>query len=620
MLIILFFVISIFLIISIHESNKESECKVSDWDIVGNDNDGWSICEPNVCGQPGKRQRTRRILKDGKNCPHLTETEDCMNAPCQVECEVSDWVIGDECIGECGSTGYRTRTREITNSHLVENDSLLNCPHLNDRIYGCSTAPCENQCELYEWENVGECIGNCGEIGRQTQIKRIKTHGSNCPDEQSSLRYRQALCEMEECLPPICEYDVTWTDITTCPPCGFGNIKKVRKFLKNSHINTDCQPYIEQEQQCQNILCEGEEEVFFMYVLQNNIKNFLHYYHNSTNHKFKFKSIDKSFTSPSLLIKNESANYLKIQPDYGMNEIIYKLTYSNETLTGIMEVNNNQIHENEIWYYTHINSHDGNNGYKLYLIINNIHKYLKVEFDPSKTGIEFPAINKSGNNFTTNIDDATIFYFSKDEPIDCIGYWSECKNGQQIYTLTQQGYFGGDTNCNSHNEIKQCEEETIYLKEGQYKLFVPFYANETDRQNDIILKLGSDGWDGQRSMSEFHWATKVYDIFVNEQFEFQFNGINYGREPIIFRWNNEKQYYESYFQNGSKNCYTLSKNLQNLIHNNRFENVYGRWWLSQGFDTPRYCSDRKRTWVHIIPINQYDNYVNNQPNKNSINF
>jgi hypothetical protein len=280
----------------------------------------------------------------------------------------------------------------------------------------------------------------------------------------------------------------------------------------------------------------------------------------------------------------------------------------------LITVSNQDVMDETIWYYTYVNINDGNNGYKLNVSIKGIKNYLKIDDNPEQSGYSNNIIGNRGNNFTTDIESATVFYFIDPIPINCVGQWSICENNVQTYSLSQEGYFGGSTNCNKDGDTRYCETDTIYLKKGEYKLFVPHFKNDTDMQNDVIDRLGSANWDGQLGMQNWHWATHVHDIIVIDSFKFRMR-LYSQTNSMQMTWNERENAYVSNsiesWGIGSKLCYKLHK----INADNKYGTVKGRWWLDC-----RTGQGLQRTWLNIIPLSEYDQYVNGQPNKDSIDF
>tara|TARA_Y100000389_G_scaffold203434_1_gene251849 strand:+ start:930 stop:2369 length:1440 start_codon:yes stop_codon:yes gene_type:complete len=479
----------------------------------------------------------------------------------------------------------------------------VNCPQLEE-VSECDMEPCPYQCVLHDWENVGECEGECGRTdGEQKKIRRIKKQGTsitNCPSETSTQRMKKSFCKTKDCPKPKCQYETQWGAIQECPSCGFGNYKTLRRNLIPNENAKECDPWIEKQEQCPNLKCEDEEYASYMYILDStNTPNYLKYYPHYTGHAFQFGKIE--VVEPSLIVRNKNdGKSIKVQPSPGLDVTTYKLEFQDykKLLTGTLS---DEIKTTNKWYYKNVGNHDGNNGYKLSIKYNDKMYYLKKEENPRSTGSYNDIISSRGNNFTMDVNKATNFYFTKPQKVDCAGKWSECVNGSQTYVLTQKAYKGGLENCNRTGDTRKCEKETAYLKPGMYKFIFPHYENFADATNDKISKLGSTRWDNT-SMYTWHWATKVNEITVNDSFKF--NMQLYGKfKPFVMTWNtNEKTY-----RNGS---YILEKVLEGK--GGIYGEVSKRWWFRYG--------GSKNAIVMIIPVEEYDEYVSKQPNKDKIAF
>ena len=109
------------------------DCEVSGWGR-------WGSCSK-TCGG-GERERTRTVTTkpehDGKQCPTLSETQDCNTHKCPIDCKVSGWSSWSSCSKTCGG-GERERTRTVTTK--PEHDGKQ-CPALSQtRVCNTHTCP-----------------------------------------------------------------------------------------------------------------------------------------------------------------------------------------------------------------------------------------------------------------------------------------------------------------------------------------------------------------------------------------------------------------------------------------------------------------------------------------------
>jgi len=166
-------------------------CTVGDWHM-------WGDCDA-TCGplaHNGVKRRTRSVATaatfQGTICPHLTDSAECGELRCPVDCQVGDWGEFTTCDKSC-NTGDRYRQRHPVG--FVTAFGGQGCPDLTDHE-ACGTIPCPTDCEIGEWTAYGECSLTCGG-GVRVQTRVVvppAAGGAVCP-----LSERNDACEHNPC-------------------------------------------------------------------------------------------------------------------------------------------------------------------------------------------------------------------------------------------------------------------------------------------------------------------------------------------------------------------------------------------------------------------------------------
>lgn len=126
-----------------------ADCQWTDWEA-------WSPCSVSCSG--GKRSRRRAVKVqaegDGQECiGNSTQTEDCGEAACPVDCEVSDWTTWTPCAPFCHGTTNRSRSvhRQAANGGLA-------CGNLSE-VKSCTNFCMD--CKLSDWSEWSICTRSC---------------------------------------------------------------------------------------------------------------------------------------------------------------------------------------------------------------------------------------------------------------------------------------------------------------------------------------------------------------------------------------------------------------------------------------------------------------------------
>jgi len=224
------------------------DCEVSGWG-------SWSACDKE-CGE-GSQTRTRSITKppqhSGTVCPPLSESKMCNNGPCPVDCQVSGWGSWSACDAECGD-GSQTRNRTVTQP--PQNNGTA-CPPLTETQY-CNNGGCPVDCEVNQWGTWSECSAECGE-GTQVRYRSVSTPAANggtpCP----------ALTEIKNCNNGECPIDCkvsAWSAWDACNrDCGEGIQTRTRSITQQSQHGGEVCPMLLETKPCNNGECAVDCEV-----------------------------------------------------------------------------------------------------------------------------------------------------------------------------------------------------------------------------------------------------------------------------------------------------------------------------------------------------------------------
>lgn len=219
------------------------DCKVSNWTE-------FTECSADCGG--GTQTRTRSIdinpKYDGEECPELSETVNCNQQPCPVDCGVTDWSPFNACSKECGG-GVQQRTRDIL---VRPKYGGKECPKLVDRVK-CNEQPCPKSCKVSDWGPYTKCSKPCGG-GKQTRTRRIeqkpKEGGEKCPELTQTIE-----CNMQPCDGSCIVSD--WSEWTECTKeCGGGERRRTRTVESKYTTGYDICPPLEQVESCNETPCE----------------------------------------------------------------------------------------------------------------------------------------------------------------------------------------------------------------------------------------------------------------------------------------------------------------------------------------------------------------------------
>jgi hypothetical protein len=196
----------------------------------------WSTCST-TCGT-GQLKRSRDIMTPAQNggleCQEDTETMPCTTALyCPVHCEVSTWGTWSTCTKTCGGGSrmrYRTETRP-------ENHGGEPCPKLIETAR-CGEAPCAVDCVVSQWSGWGACSATCG-AGVNRRTRTVQTEpldgGKSCgslSDSRSCTHASLSVCPVD------CKVEPTWGTWEACTrTCGGGLMLSRKNILQQASSN-----------------------------------------------------------------------------------------------------------------------------------------------------------------------------------------------------------------------------------------------------------------------------------------------------------------------------------------------------------------------------------------------
>jgi len=219
------------------------DCKVGEWSA-------WSACDKECGG--GTQFRTRKILQEaangGQQCPILKETRTCNSQACAADCEVGDWSNWSSCTKACGS-GTQTRTRSVIKPAVAGGKE---CSVLNE-TQTCNTQSCSKDCQVSEWSDWSACTKTCGG-GTRIRTRVVNTPATNGGKECPALNETE-VCNTQAC-PIDCEVS-TWTEWGSCnKPCGGGVQMRTRTVTKAvANGGKEC-PVVSETKSCNEQSCQ----------------------------------------------------------------------------------------------------------------------------------------------------------------------------------------------------------------------------------------------------------------------------------------------------------------------------------------------------------------------------
>ncbi len=220
------------------------DCQVSAWGQ-------WGLCSVS-CGDGGSETRSRSVeiaaAHGGAACPALQQTRDCPNSPhCPVHCVVSSFSEYGTCSKSCGG-GLRTRSRSVLTS---ANHGGVACPSLTE-TQQCNDQACPVDCVVSDWGDWTTCTKSCGG-GQESQSRSIVFNPTSGGAPCGTLSQTRS-CNDQAC-PQDCEVS-DWGAWDTCTKsCGGGEETRTRTVeTATAHGGVACPP-LQETQSCNGHAC-----------------------------------------------------------------------------------------------------------------------------------------------------------------------------------------------------------------------------------------------------------------------------------------------------------------------------------------------------------------------------
>nr|XP_014344645.1 PREDICTED: hemicentin-1 [Latimeria chalumnae] len=188
----------------------------------------WGPCSV-TCGQ-GVQKRIRQCnnplpANGGRHCQGPDrDTRSCLNKPCPVDGNWSDWGPWEECSRTCGQ-GNRTRIRTCSNPPAQH--SGRPCEGKAVEVIMCNIRPCPVSGNWGSWLPWGPCSETCGK-GTQTRLRLCNNpppsfDGARC----DGLDTQTQVCNERRC--PVDGKWTSWVSWTACSvSCGGGTRQRTR--------------------------------------------------------------------------------------------------------------------------------------------------------------------------------------------------------------------------------------------------------------------------------------------------------------------------------------------------------------------------------------------------------
>ncbi|KAL5005950.1 hypothetical protein ScPMuIL_017108 [Solemya velum] len=238
-------------------SGKSEQCQEDPCPVDGE----WTSWEESggcsvTCGT-GERSLWRSCanpppMYNGLDCVgNNTMTEECVENPCPVDGNWTDWTTGN-CSVTCGS-GVRTNTRTCTNPEPQYDGA--DCDGDSEETEECEDTPCPGDGGWTEWESLDDCSVTCG-VG----VENFGRSCTNPPPTHGGLECVGDDNKTESCDRGNCPGDGAWsewTDDGCSVSCGDG----VRSFTRSctnpapTHGGAECEGNATKTEDCNDMPC-----------------------------------------------------------------------------------------------------------------------------------------------------------------------------------------------------------------------------------------------------------------------------------------------------------------------------------------------------------------------------
>jgi hypothetical protein len=232
-----------------NEQSCPVDCELSDW-VEQN-----AVCSKQCADATGAGTRTYRKTIDvtplfgGKPCTAVVRHDTCNDFTCPQDCQLSRWGNWLSCSKSCG-TGSQSRHRTVI--AVATNNGT--CPTEQTQTRDCSEALCPVDCEITVWSEWSYCSQSCGG-GNQTRTRSITVHSAENGRQCDTNLVEQQECNKLVCPTVHCKVDL-WGLWGPCSKsCGSGNQTRVREITEEPINGGDACPVLEQMQGCNNFTC-----------------------------------------------------------------------------------------------------------------------------------------------------------------------------------------------------------------------------------------------------------------------------------------------------------------------------------------------------------------------------
>jgi hypothetical protein len=216
----------------------------------------WSDCTVTCGGGTMSSSRTisTQPANGGLPCPALSRSDDCSQANCPVDCELSPYGNPSGCTAACGG-GYSERIRTVVTPAAHEG---LACGGLVETS-ACNTGvcpPCTDvppvHCATSDWTDWGSCSHVCG--GGEQLRSRTVTASSSCGGDGCGPLHAQRACNTAAC--PVNCTTSEWSDFGICTTtCGGGNQTRTRDVTVQPLHGGDACGVLVQWEPCNTFSC-----------------------------------------------------------------------------------------------------------------------------------------------------------------------------------------------------------------------------------------------------------------------------------------------------------------------------------------------------------------------------
>jgi len=170
----------------------------------------------------------------------LTNTTECNNFECPLDCEFSSWSTWGTCSQTCGG-GEMFKERKITHDAVFGGKE---CPHTREHR-GCNMQGCPTHCEIGEWGAFGACSESCGN-GEHMKLRNVTEGtlgGTVCP--ANTVNHITAACNTHAC-PVDCQLS-GWSFYGACSEkCAGGNHSRTRVVMTTAKFGgAECGDVVE---------------------------------------------------------------------------------------------------------------------------------------------------------------------------------------------------------------------------------------------------------------------------------------------------------------------------------------------------------------------------------------